>query len=114
MRHVRYLWLVAGLLLLGPSVLYAEAPQWFATPYQYHDNEGPGTLTFTPLGGDSTRLSFQPMGVSLAQNGVMYKGSGVYHSFPDDQANLPPAALVSFTLLTPSGQSFFFQGTISA
>jgi hypothetical protein len=45
---------------------------------------------------------------------VLLNGSGVYHSFPDDQAGLPNSALAAFTLVAPGGQSYFFQGTISA
>src|SRR5690348_4068283 len=89
-------------------------------PYQYLDAQGPGVLTFVALNASSTRLSFQPIQVTLVQNGVTSRGSGVYHAFPDDlQGNLvspvpaaPASALVAFTLLTPAGQSFFFQGSI--
>src|SRR5579862_5843287 len=117
MSHVKRFGLMIAVLVLLPSILYAQAisqgPSWFGQPYRYMDSDGPGTLTISPLSAYSTRLSFQPLVVTLVQNGVTMGGSGVYHSFPDDLANLPTAALVAFTLPTQRGQTFFFQGTIS-
>lgn len=113
MRHVRSIGLIAALLVFLPVALHAQTVPWFGQPYQYRDADGIGTLTITPLSAGSTKLSFQPVRVMLLQNGVLLGGSGVYHSFPDDQAGLPNSALVAFTLVAPSGQSYLFQGTIS-
>jgi hypothetical protein len=65
------------------------------------------------LSDASTRLSFQQIQVTLDQNGRHYVGAGVYHSFSDDGANLTPFTLVSFTLESASGRSYFFQGRIA-
>jgi hypothetical protein len=85
----------------------------FSQPFQYSDPEGPGTLTITPFSDASTRLSYQQIRVTLDQNGRHYVGAGVYHAFSDDGANLPPFTLVSFTLESASGRSYFFQGRIA-
>jgi hypothetical protein len=85
----------------------------FARPFQYTDQDGPGVLIITPLSDASTRLSFQQIRVTLEQNNRRFTGAGVYHSFSDDSANLPPFALVAFTLVNSAGRSFFFQGRIA-
>jgi hypothetical protein len=120
MRQTRFLPLSAVLLALVSAGAYAqeEEPRFggnpmFARPFQYMDQDGPGVLIITPLSDASTRLSFQQIRVTLEQNNRRYTGAGVYHSFTDDSANLPPFALVAFTLVSSSGRSFFFQGRIA-
>jgi hypothetical protein len=41
-------------------------------------------------------------------------GAGVYHSFTDDNAGLPPITLLSFNLQDRFGRAYFFQGQIAA
>jgi hypothetical protein len=84
----------------------------FSQPYQYSDPDGPGVLTLTPLNTESTRLTFQPIQVTLVQTNRQFVGSGVYHSFTDEQADLPPFTLVAFSLTSTTGQCYFFQGRI--
>jgi hypothetical protein len=114
MRHVVRLALTAGAVALLPLGALAQGTQFFAQPYQYSDTNGVGTLTVTPLNSASTRLTYQPVRVTLVQNNVYSVGSGVYHAFTDDNANLPPFALLSFALVNPAGSSRFYQVTLAA
>ena len=119
MRTTHALALSLVLTALVPLTAHAQVdPRFggipiFSQPFQYSDPEGPGTMTITPLSDATTRLSFQQIRVTLDQNGRRYVGAGVYHSFSDDLANLPPFTLVSFTLESASGRSYFFQGRIA-
>jgi hypothetical protein len=113
MRSISSLALCVALIVLAPLQAWGQANPVFAQPYQYSDSQGPGVLTFTTLSTNNTRLSYQPISVVLTQSNRTYNGSGVYHSFTDDNAGLPPFTLVSFTLVNASGRSFFFQGSIA-
>jgi hypothetical protein len=119
MRATHALALGLALTALVPIAAQAQVdPRFggipmFSQPFQYSDREGPGTLTITPLSDASTRLSYQPIRVTLDQSGRHYVGAGAYHAFSDDGADLPPFALVSFTLESASGRSYFFQGRIA-
>jgi hypothetical protein len=113
MRSVKLslsLTLVAALL---PVLARAQSNSVFDQPYNYTDPDGPGVMTLTPLSTQSTRYSYQPMQVSLVQGSRFFSGSGVYHHFSDDAANLEPYTLLSFTLLDSRGVPYFFQGRVS-
>ena len=116
MRHVVRLALTAAAVALLPLGALAQgtATGFFAQPYRYSDVNGVGTLTVTPLNNASTRLTYQPVRVTLVQNNAYSVGSGVYHAFTDDNANLPPFALLSFALVNASGSSRFYQVTLAA
>jgi hypothetical protein len=114
MRPVVRLALTAAAVALLPLGARAQGTQFFAQPYQYSDANGVGTLTVTPLNSTSTRLTYQPVRVTLVQNNAYSVGSGVYHAFTDDNANLPPFALLSFALVGPTGSSQFYQVTLAA
>jgi hypothetical protein len=102
-------------LLLGlvPISASAQTNPVFAQPFQYQDRDGTGTMTITPLTADSTRLSFQPIQVTIEQNNRRFTGSGVYHAFSDDNASLPATTLVAFTVIDNASRAFFFQGSIA-
>jgi hypothetical protein len=112
MRCARLLGLTTALLVFLLPGVDAQQNPMFARPFQYSDPNGPEVLTITPLTTESTRLTFQPIQVTLVQSSRQFVGSGVYHSFTDEQADLPPFALVAFTLSGPTGQCTFFQGRI--
>ena len=114
MKHVVRLALTAAAVALLPLGALAQGTQFFAQPYQYSDANGVGTLTVTPLNNTSTRLTYQSVQVTLVQNNAYSVGSGVYHAFTDDNANLPPFALLSFALVGPTGSSRFYQVTLAA
>jgi hypothetical protein len=61
----------------------------------------------------STRLTFQPVQVTLVQGSNFWVGSGVYHAFSDDVANLPASALLAFSAVDRSGSTRFFQATLT-
>jgi hypothetical protein len=114
MRRPLRLALTAALVALVPLSAYAQGTNFFAQPFQYTDSNGTGTLTITPLNNESTRSRFQPVSAVLVQNNVRSTGSGVYHYLGDDDANLPPFALLSFTLVDPQGNARVYQGTLAA
>jgi len=116
MRHIIRLALAAAAVALLPLSALAQGSGtgFFAQPFQFSDVNGPGTLTVTPLTSASTRLSYQPVQISLLQANVTSTGSGVYHAFSDDNASLPPFVLLSFTLVSPSQNARFFQVTLAA
>jgi hypothetical protein len=113
MKRILSLALAAVAIALLPVRSLAQGTNFFAQPFQYSDPSGTGVLTVTPLSAASTRLSFQPVQVTLNQNSIFSIGSGVYHAFSDDGADLPPFALLAFTLVDPSGNARFFQGTLA-
>ena len=101
------------MVALLPLGAHAQGTQFFAQPFQYTDANGVGTLTVTPLNTISTCLTYQPVQATLVQNNVYWVGSGVYHAFGDDNANLPSFVLLSFALVGPSGSSQFYQATLA-
>jgi hypothetical protein len=114
MRRPLRLALTAALASLAPLSVYAQGTAFFAQPFKYTDSNGTGTLTVTALSTDTTRSRFQPVSVILDLNNVHSAGSGVYHYLEDDDANLPPFVLLSFTLVDPQGNARVYQGTLAA
>jgi hypothetical protein len=115
MRRPLRLALTVAMVALVPLAAYAQGTAFFAQPFQYTDVNGPGTLTVTPLSTDSTRFRFQPVGVTLTQGSATLTGSGVYHYLGDDDPNLPPFVLLSFTLVDgQGGNARVYQGTLAA
>jgi hypothetical protein len=95
MRTVLRLALAAAVVALLPIGAFAQGSSIFARPFQYSDTNGTGTLTVSLVSQASTRLTFQPVQVTLVQGSNFWVGSGVYHAFSDDAANLPASALLS-------------------
>lgn len=115
MRGPLRLALTVAMVTLVPLAAYAQGTAFFAQPFQYTDVNGPGTLTVTPLSSDSTRSRFQPVGVTLVQGTANLTGSGVYHFLGDDDPNLPPFVLLSFTLVdAQGGNARVYQGTLAS
>ncbi len=115
---------LSAVLLLGTiSVLAAPhvlAQQTIPTPaptpvlplnqqvtFRYTDAQGFGSISFTDLGPDPT-TGFDLLKVNITQNGVSYNGSGIATPIPG--ADRPLNNLVSFTVVGPSGNPFFFEG----
>jgi hypothetical protein len=104
--------LAAATVAFLPIRAQAQGTGFFTQPFQFTDSRGTGTLTVYPLSSGSTRLSYQPVQVTLVQQNFTSSGSGVYHSFQDDGVGLPPNALLSFSLVDATGSSRFYQGTL--
>jgi hypothetical protein len=113
MRTALRLALAAAAIALLPLGASAQGSSIFARPFQYSDPSGPGTLTVTPMNSASTRLTFQPVQVTLVQGSNFWVGSGVYHAFSDDAANLPASALLAFAAADRSGSTRVFQATLT-
>jgi hypothetical protein len=113
MRTALRLALAAAAVALLPLGAFAQGSSIFARPFQYSDANGTGTLTVSLTNQSSTRLTFQPIQVTLVQGGNLWVGSGVYHAFSDDTANLPANALLAFTAVDRSGSTRFFQATLT-
>jgi hypothetical protein len=107
-------WCVVAVALLAPTVHAQEPGDLVPNPLpitgHYLDGDGWGTLTleegmqimiYPPPPG-------QPIQVSLAQRGVLYHGAGRLFD-PDADGNAP----LSFTLYSPSGRGYQFQGTLT-
>jgi hypothetical protein len=75
--------------------------------FRYSDPQGMGSITLTDLGPDPV-TTFDLLQVSIAQNGVTFRGSGIATPIPG--APQPFNNLVSFTVTTPNGTAFFFEG----
>jgi hypothetical protein len=114
MRWTNCLALAAILIAVPGRSAQAQGTGFFTQPFTFTDARGTGTLTVYPLTSASTRLSYQPVQVTLVQGNSTMSGSGVYHSFQDDGVGLPPTALLSFSLLDLGGNSRFYQGTLTA
>lgn len=104
--RIRSLALAIMTLALVAPVLPAAAQNNSIT-YNYRDADGSGRLTVTDLGADSATGGRQ-IGVQLVQNGVTYRGSGIEYPL---QTTMPVRTLLAFTLVSPNGRSYFFQGT---
>jgi hypothetical protein len=113
MRHVVRLTAVATLLVLLPLTAYSQATnRAFGGAFQYSDGNGTGTLTVTPLAGDSTGSGIERVQVSLQRGGQTLNGVGAYYAPGDGAANL--ASLLSFALLDPAaGGSYYYQASIT-
>jgi Prealbumin-like fold domain len=117
MRHTIRLALAAVMLALtapagraqGQPNLPSVAPVP-PTTFTYRDADGPGRLDLFDLGPDDA-TGGRRIKISLTQNGVNYIGSGI--TLPLD-TRLPLPTLIAFSLVSPGGPSYFFQGkTIS-
>ena len=75
--------------------------------FRYTDAQGVGTITFTDLGLDQA-TGFDILRVIIAQNGFTYNGSGMATPIPG--AARPLNNLVTFTVVSPNGIAYFFQG----
>jgi hypothetical protein len=104
---------VATLLALLPLAAYAQADRAFAGEFVFNDRNGTGTLTITPLAGDSTGAGIQRVEVSLAQGGQTLSGSGAYYAPDGGAANPSLPALLSFGLLDSSGRGYYFQARLT-
>jgi len=87
----------------GTTVLPLNQPSTF----RYSDPQGMGSITLTDLGPDPV-TTFDLLQVSIAQNGVTFRGSGITTPIPG--APQPFNNLVSFTVIAPNGTPFFFEG----
>jgi hypothetical protein len=79
------------------------------TAFTYRDGDGQGRLTVQDIGPDSVNPQARLIKVVLVQNGVQYTGSGITQLLKEE---LPRPTLISFTLIAPTGRSYFFQGTL--
>src|SRR5262249_1740832 len=113
MRPAVYVAVALATAAIRPPGALAQGTSVFNQPFQFTDFRGTGTLTVNPLTSGSTRLSYQPVQVSLVQQGFTSSGSGVYHEFQDDGVGLPPTVLLSFALADPNGSTRFYQGTLT-
>jgi hypothetical protein len=75
--------------------------------FRYTDTQGAGSITFVDLGLDQV-TGFDLLQVTIAQNGLTYNGSGIATVIPG--AAQPLTDLVSFTVVSPSGVAYFFEG----
>jgi hypothetical protein len=75
--------------------------------FRYTDAQGMGSITFVDLGPDQV-TAFDLLRVSITQNGVTYNGSGITTPIPG--APRPLTNLVSFSVASPNGVAYFFQG----
>jgi hypothetical protein len=76
----------------------------------YRDADGSGRMEIQDLGPDNATGGHQIL-VRLTQNGVTYSGSGITYQL---EQNMPFRTLITFTLVAPSGRSYFFQGTTAS
>jgi hypothetical protein len=87
----------------GTTVLPLNQPSTF----RYADPQGMGSITLTDRGPDPV-TTFDLLQVSIAQNGAIFRGSGITTPIPG--AAQPFNNLVAFTVIAPNGTAFFFQG----
>jgi hypothetical protein len=74
--------------------------------FSYRDADGAGRLTVQDMGADPATGGRQ-IQVSLLQNGVRYNGSGITFQL---EPTMPFTTLITFTLVSPRGTSYFFRG----
>jgi hypothetical protein len=110
MGHRVRLTAVAAILSLLPLGAYAQE-RAFAGSFQYSDRNGPGTLTITPLAGDSTGVGVERVQVTLEQAGQRLNGVGAYYAPGGGTANLP--ALLSFGLIGIDGRGLYYQARLT-
>jgi len=99
---------LAMVLALAATVTPAAQAQTQPTLFHYHDADGDGSLSLLDLGPDPATGGHQ-MKVSLSQNGVTYLGSGITLQL---STQLPIPTLISFSLVSPQGASYQFQGKL--
>jgi hypothetical protein len=102
-------WGLALLLVaaLTPQVVAAPASSQ-SLNFSYHDGDGNGRLFLTDVGADQATGGRQ-IKVTIVQNGVTYRGSGISLKLSDQ---MPFPTLLTFGLVSPGGLSYFFQGTM--
>jgi hypothetical protein len=74
--------------------------------FTYRDGDGQGRLSLLDLGPDAA-TGGRSIKVRIEQNGVTYNGSGVTLQLEE---TMPFTTLITFTVVAPSGRSYFFQG----
>ncbi len=99
---------LAMVLALAATVTPAAQAQTQPTLFHYHDADGDGSLSLLDLGPDPA-TGWHQMKVSLSQNGVTYLGSGITLQL---STQLPIPTLISFSLVSPQGASYQFQGKL--
>lgn len=110
MRYARYRALalaLAALALLAPVAPAAAQTTDAPLVVAYRDGDGSGRMTIQDLGPDAATGGRQ-LRVQLVQNGVTYSGSGITYQLEE---TMPFKTLITFTLISPGGRSYFFQGT---
>jgi hypothetical protein len=75
--------------------------------FRYTDAQGMGSITFVDLGPDQT-TGFDLLRVNITQNGTSFNGSGIATVIPG--APRPLTDLVAFTVVSPNGVAYFFEG----
>jgi hypothetical protein len=108
-------WTVAAAAFLLPTAHAQEPGDAAVTPLpivsHYVDADGGGTLTLE----EGMQIMIyplppgQPIQVTLLQRGVLYRGAGRLYD-PDALGRSP----VSFTLYTPAGRAYNFEGMMTA
>jgi hypothetical protein len=113
MRYARFRALaltLAALALLAPALPVVAQTIEQPLVVTYRDGDGQGRMTIQDLGPDAATGGRQ-IRVQLVQNGVTYAGSGITYQL---EQNMPFKTLITFTLVAPSGRSYFFQGTTAS
>lgn len=100
---------LAALALVAP-VLPVSAQSGPTRVVAYRDGDGSGRMTIRDLGADAATGGRQ-ITVQLVQDGVTYSGSGITYQL---EQNMPMRTLITFTLVSPRGRSYFFQGTTAS
>jgi hypothetical protein len=99
---------LGAVAVLGPVTRSqaAVAPADPPLTFTYQDAQGKGTMTVQDAGPDAATGGRQ-IRVSLLQNGVRYNGSGITYAL---EQSMPFTTLITFTLVSPRGVSYFFRG----
>jgi hypothetical protein len=112
MRNAVRLAVAMVMLALTAPAIRAQGqpnlPSGVPTAFTYRDADGPGRLDLSDVGPDAATGGRQ-IKINLSQNGVNFIGSGI--TFPL-QASLPVPTLIAFSLVSPAGASYFFQGKL--
>jgi hypothetical protein len=110
MRFVRFratVLALAALALVAPVIPVAAQTGNAPLVVAYRDGDGAGRMTIQDLGTDAATGGRQ-IRVQLIQNGATYTGSGLTYQLEE---SMPFKTLITFTLVSPAGRSYFFQGT---
>lgn len=74
--------------------------------FRYTDNDGTGSITLLDIGPDSATGGRQ-IKVTIQQNGFRFDGSGFFLQL---ETLRPFTSVLSFTVVSPNGLSYFFEG----
>jgi hypothetical protein len=110
MRFVRFRALaltLATLALIAPITGAVAQSNNQPLVVAYRDGDGSGRMSILDVGADAATGGRQ-IKVQLQQNGVTYSGSGLSYQL---EQQMPFKTLITFTLVSPGGRSYFFQGT---